>query len=222
MDWETFFRFENQEPYARELHAFLDAEYAAHTVYPPRQKMFQAFRLTPLDKVKVVIIGQDPYHEPQQAMGLSFSVPRGVSVPMSLVNIFKEIEQDLKLELDYSNGDLTGWAKQGVLLLNAYLSVRRSEPLSHRHPAYERFFERVLTLLDDQRTPIVFMLWGSFARGYKRHITSPQHLILECVHPSPLAPNRGGWFGNHHFSQANDFLIKHGRGPILWQNHSDF
>jgi len=220
MTWEHFFKLENKEPYAAELHRFLDAEYREHTVYPPRDKMFEVFRLTPLSKVKVVIIGQDPYHEPNQAMGLSFSVPRGVSIPMSLINIFKEIERDIGLELDYSNGDLSGWAKQGVLLLNAYLSVRRSEPLSHRHDSYERFFEHVLTLLDDQPQPIVFLLWGSFARSYKRHITSPQHLILESVHPSPLAANRGGWFGNKHFSRTNDFLIKHGLAPIIWQNHS--
>ena len=184
--------------------------------------MFSAFKMTPLDKVKVVIVGQDPYHEPAQAMGLSFSVPKGVPLPMSLINIFKEIESDLHIKMDFSCGDLSGWAQQGVLLLNAFLSVRRGQPLSHRHPGYTQFFEHVLGLLNQLEQPIVFLLWGSFARGYRRLLTNPRHFILESVHPSPLAANRGGWFGNHHFSRANEFLSHHNLEPIDWQNSSRF
>lgn len=220
--WDYFFKQEQAQEYTKELQAFLDKEYATHTVYPPRQMMFSAFKMTPLDKVKVVIVGQDPYHEPAQAMGLSFSVPKGVPLPMSLINIFKEIESDLHIKMDFSCGDLSGWAQQGVLLLNAFLSVRRGQPLSHRHPGYTQFFEHVLGLLNQLEQPIVFLLWGSFARGYRRLLTNPRHFILESVHPSPLAANRGGWFGNHHFSRANEFLSRHNLEPIDWQNSSRF
>ena len=214
--WEDFFHQEHREPYSKELRLFLDEEYAQHKVFPPREKMFDAFKKTPLDKVKIVILGQDPYHQPGQAMGLSFSVPSGVPLPMSLQNIYREIEDDLGVAMDQQCGDLSGWARQGVLLLNAFLSVRQGEPLSHRHPGYELFFEHALGLLNNLDRPLVFMLWGSFARGYKRLLTNPHHLILESVHPSPLAANRGGWFGNHHFSQANRFLLQHGLEPIAW------
>lgn len=220
MDWEIFFKYENDKPYARDLHTFLDEEYRLHTVYPPRNLMFQAFRLAPLEDVKVVIIGQDPYHEPGQAMGLSFSVPSGVPLPASLVNIYKEIETDLAIKMDFTAGDLRGWARQGVLLLNAFLSVRRGEPLSHRQAGYDEFFEHVLELLSKQERPLVFMLWGSFARSYKRLLTNRNHLVLEAVHPSPLAANRGGWFGTKHFSRANEFLTKRGVVPIEWRNSS--
>ena len=218
-NWETFFKQENKLDYARNLHAFLDEEYAKHTVYPPRNLLFNAFKLTPLEQVKVIIIGQDPYHEPGQAMGLSFSVPKGVPSPMSLINIYKEIEQDLQVTMNYELGDLTSWARQGVLLLNAYLSVRRSDALSHRHPGYDQFFEHVLHLLNEIDRPLVFMLWGAFARKYKRVLNNSQHLILESVHPSPLAANRGGWFGNKHFSKANAFLKSQGLEQITWQNN---
>ncbi len=218
-NWETFFKQENKLDYARNLHAFLDEEYAKHTVYPPRNLLFNAFKLTPLKQVKVIIIGQDPYHEPGQAMGLSFSVPKGVPSPMSLINIYKEIEQDLQVTMNYELGDLTSWARQGVLLLNAYLSVRRSDALSHRHPGYDQFFEHVLHLLNEIDRPLVFMLWGAFARKYKRVLNNSQHLILESVHPSPLAANRGGWFGNKHFSKANAFLKSQGLEQITWQNN---
>ncbi len=219
-DWDTFFKSENREAYSASLHQFLNEEYAHHTVYPPRPLMFDAFKKTPLDQVKAVIIGQDPYHEPGQAMGLCFSVPKGIPLPMSLINIYKELESDLPIVMDYQSGDLTFWAEQGVLLLNAYLTVRRGEPLSHRHPGYETFFRHVIETLNDSPKPIVFLLWGSFARGYKKHLTNPHHLILEAVHPSPLAANRGGWFGNRHFSRTNAFLIQNGLSPIQWQNRS--
>jgi uracil-DNA glycosylase len=218
--WEQFFKAEQSEQYTKELQTFLDEEYANNTIYPPRQMMFSAFKMTPLDCVKVVILGQDPYHEPSQAMGLSFSVAKGIPLPMSLINIYKEIESDLRVKMDYSCGDLSGWARQGVLLLKAFLSVRRVEPLSHRHPGYVQFFEHVLTILNELEQPIVFLLWGSFARGYRRLLDNPRHLILESVHPSPLAANRGGWFGKRHFSQTNEFLSRHHLEPIDWQNTS--
>jgi len=220
--WDTFFKAEQAKQYTRELQAFLDDEYAKHTIYPPRQMLFAAFKKTPLDKVKVVILGQDPYHQPYQAMGLSFSVPDSVAVPMSLINIYKEIEADLQVKMDFSSGDLSCWATQGVLLLNAFLSVRQGQPLSHRHDGYTQFFEQVLTLLNSLQQPMVFLLWGSFARGYRKLLTNPRHLILESVHPSPLAANRGGWFGNRHFSSTNEFLLRHNIAPINWQNSSRF
>ncbi|MFA5235326.1 MAG: uracil-DNA glycosylase [Bacilli bacterium] len=217
-DWEAFFKGENRQEYSIALHRFLNDEYQQHIVYPPRPLMFNAFKKTPLGQVKVVIIGQDPYHEPGQAMGLSFSVPAGIPLPMSLINIYKELESDLGVAMDYQSGDLTFWAEQGVLLLNAYLSVRKGEPLSHRHPGYETFFEHVIQTLNAAPRPIVFLLWGSFARGYKKYLTNPDHLILEAVHPSPLAANRGGWFGQRHFSKTNAFLERHDTMPIRWQN----
>jgi uracil-DNA glycosylase len=219
-EWEAFFKAENRQEYSIALHQFLNDEYQRQTVYPPRPLMFNAFKKTPLDRVKVVIIGQDPYHEPNQAMGLCFSVPKGIPLPMSLINIYKELETDLGVKMDYQSGDLTFWAEQGVLLLNAYLSVRRGEPLSHRHPGYELFFQHVIEVINESPRPIVFLLWGSFARGYKQFLTNPRHLVLESVHPSPLAANRGGWFGQRHFSKANAFLKQQGVEPVIWQNSS--
>ncbi|MDY0015833.1 MAG: uracil-DNA glycosylase [Bacteroidales bacterium] len=219
-DWNEFFISQRNEAYAKELHAFLDDEYARHTVFPPRHLLFNAFDMTPLDKVRVVMIGQDPYHEVNQAMGLCFSVPKGTPLPPSLMNIYKEIETDLNIKMDYSHGDLSCWARQGVLMLNAYLSVRQSDPLSHRHRGYDEFFKRVISLINSLNQPIVFLLWGSFAKSLKRYLNNPTHLILESVHPSPLAANRGGWFGQHHFSKANGFLNNHGEQPIDWRNSS--
>ncbi len=218
LNWETFLKHEKNFEYARDLQLFLDEEYRNYKIYPPRELLFNAFKITPLTKVKVIIIGQDPYHEPGQAMGLSFSVPDGIPLPMSLINIYKEIEQDIGIKMNFSSGNLTHWAQQGVLLLNAFLTVRQSQPLSHRHAGYIKFFEHVLTYLNSIEQPFVFLLWGSFARSYRRLLTNPHHLILEAVHPSPLAANRGGWFGNRHFSKTNDFLRAKGVMPIRWEN----
>ena len=214
--WNEFFRIIQQKDYSKSLHEFLDREYANYTCYPPRNLVFNAFRLTPLEQVKVVIIGQDPYHEPGQAMGLSFSVPRGIDVPPSLINIYKEIQNEYQIKVDMSSGDLTYLAKQGVLLLNSILSVRAHNPMSHNIKEYEEFFNDVLEVLDGQSQPIVFMLWGASARKFKKYLHNPSHLILESVHPSPLAANRGGWFGNNHFVQANEYLSKNGVKEIKW------
>ena len=216
--WNVFFKTIQEKDYSISLHEFLDKQYRDFTCYPPRELLFNAFRLTPLANVKVVIIGQDPYHEPGQAMGLSFSVPRGIQVPPSLVNIYKEIYNEYKTPIDMKNGDLTYLAKQGVLLLNSLLSVRAHEPMSHNIPEYEQFFSDVLEVLDHQITPIVFMLWGGPAKKYKKYLHNPSHLILESVHPSPLAANRGGWFGNGHFLKANEYLRKNGVNEIKWTN----
>ena len=216
--WNEFFKEIQNEDFCESLNKFLNKEYADYTCYPPRELLFNAFRLTPLDKVKVVIVGQDPYHEPDQAMGLSFSVPKGIRVPPSLVNIYKEIAQEYDCQMNYSSGDLTYLAKQGVLLLNSILSVRAHQPMSHNNEEYKKFLARVLEVLDHQKQPIVFLLWGGPARKLKGYLHNPSHLILECIHPSPLAANHGGWFGNNHFKLANKYLQDNGAMPIKWSN----
>lgn len=217
--WEQFFVSIKNEPYARTIHQFLDDEYRSYVCYPSREKILNAFSLTPLDKVKVVIVGQDPYHEPDQAIGLAFAVPNGVKIPPSLNNILKEIEGEYETEFPYS-GDLTYLAKQGVLLINAILSVRKGEPLSHDIPEYKKFLSDVISLLETKNQPIVYLLWGGNARKLKSYIHNPNHLVLESVHPSPLAANRGGWFGNGHFKKTNEFLVKHKVASIDWVRDS--
>ena len=214
--WNDFFKKIQNEKYSQKLHEFLDSEYQHYICYPPRNLLFNAFRLTPLENVKVVIIGQDPYHEPNQAMGLSFSVPDGIAVPPSLINIYKEIQIEYKMKVDMSSGDLTYLAEQGVLLLNSILSVRAHQPMSHDIEEYDLFFKDVLKVLSEQNQPIVFMLWGASAKKFKKYLFNPNHLILESVHPSPLAANRGGWFGNNHFVKANEYLRKNGAKEIKW------
>ena len=217
--WNEFFKKLQNEEFCLKLNDFLNKEYRDYTCYPPRELLFNAFRLTPLDKVKVVIVGQDPYHEPGQAMGLSFSVPEGIKVPPSLVNIYKEIAQEYNAKMNFSSGDLTYLAKQGVLLLNSILSVRAHQAMSHNTNEYKMFLASVLEVLDKQTTPIVFLLWGGPARKLKGYLHNPSHLILECIHPSPLAANHGGWFGNNHFTEANRYLREHGLSEINWLNN---
>lgn len=214
--WNQFFEIIKETEYSKKLNLFLNKEYGTYECYPPRNLLFNAFRLTKLKDVKVVIIGQDPYHEPGQAMGLCFSVPNSVKVPPSLINIYKEIEMEYGVKMDMNSGDLTYLANQGVLMLNAILSVRAHQALSHNIPEYEMFFHDVLRILDDQMHPIVFLLWGAYARKLKKNLHNPAHLILECAHPSPLSANHGGWFGNCHFKKANQFLIENGSSPIDW------
>ena len=216
--WSEFFKQIQNEEFCEKLNKFLNREYQDYTCYPPRELLFNAFKLTPLDKVKVVIVGQDPYHEPGQAMGLSFSVPRGINVPPSLVNIYKEISDEFNCKMDFSSGDLTYLANQGVLLLNSILSVRAHQAMSHNNEEYKMFLSRVLELLDNQSQPMVFLLWGGPARKLKGYLHNPSHLILECVHPSPLAAIHGGWFGNGHFKKTNEYLCKNGLKEIKWQN----
>ena len=214
--WNDFFKIVQEKDYSKSLNSFLNKEYGSYVCYPPRNLLFNAFKLTPLSEVKVVIIGQDPYHEPGQAMGLSFSVPKGIQVPPSLINIYKEIQNEFKVKVDFTNGDLTYLAKQGVLLLNSILSVRAHSPMSHNIEEYEMFFNDVLEVLDAQNQPMVFLLWGSSARKLKKYLHNPSHLILESVHPSPLSANRGGWFGNNHFVLTNEYLTKNNKTPIEW------
>ncbi len=216
--WNEFFYQLKSKDYIVRLHDFLESEYKNHICYPPRQLLFNAFRLTPLKSVRVVIVGQDPYPNPNQAMGLSFSVPQGVTPPPSLINIYKEIEKEFGMPMNMASGDLTYLAKQGVLLLNSILSVRKQERLSHDTSEYRMFLSDVLSVLNEQEQPIVFMLWGGPARKLKVYLNNPRHLVLEATHPSPLGANQGGWFGCNHFIKANEFLVSNGSKAIVWQN----
>lgn len=213
--WRQHIGAEFEKQYFIDLTNFVRSEYMHTTCYPPGNLIFNAFNLCPFDKVKVVIIGQDPYHEPGQAQGLSFSVNTGVSFPPSLVNIFKEIELDLGTPMPQS-GDLTRWAKQGVLLLNATLTVRAHQAASHQRKGWEEFTDAAIRALNADRNNLVFILWGGYARSKAKLIDRSRHLVLESVHPSPLSANRGGWFGNHHFSRTNAYLIEHNQTPIQW------
>lgn len=215
--WEPFFKSIEEKDYYRSLMTFLDDEYSHKTIYPPRELLFNAFELTSVKNIKVVILGQDPYHNPNQAMGLSFSVPNGEALPPSLQNIFKEIENDLKIKMT-KNGDLSYLAKQGVFLVNAYLTVEAHKPLSHKRNEYDLLMKDLFEYLNNLNQPIVFMLWGGFAKKYRRYLNNPNHLILESNHPSPLSANRGGWFNLHQFSTCNAYLIKHNVSPIDWRN----
>lgn len=213
--WKSRLKGEFDKPYFANLAALVRQEYSQYTCYPPGRLIFNAFNLCPFEKVKVVIIGQDPYHEPGQAMGLSFSVPEQVMMPPSLINIFKEIQNDLGKPMPVS-GDLTRWAQQGVLLLNATLTVRAHMAASHQRKGWEEFTDAAIKVLNQEREHLVFILWGGYARSKAYLIDRSRHLILQSVHPSPLSANRGGWFGNHHFSQANAYLTQHGLEPIDW------
>ncbi|MDD7318577.1 MAG: uracil-DNA glycosylase [Prevotella sp.] len=206
---------EFDKPYFAKLADFVRSEYSSAVCYPPGPEIFNAFNLCPFDKVKVVIIGQDPYHEPGQAEGLCFSVKEGVMPPPSLVNIFREIEGDLGVKMP-ANGSLRRWARQGVLLLNATLTVRAHQAASHQRRGWEEFTDACIRALSRRRRNVVYMLWGGFARS-KAQLIDPQHnLVLQSVHPSPLSANRGGWFGNHHFSRCNDYLRSQGIEEIAW------
>lgn len=213
--WRRHIGAEFEKPYFARLTEFVRSEYASTKCYPPGNLIFNAFNLCPFDKVKAVIIGQDPYHEPGQAHGLSFSVNDGVPFPPSLVNIFKEIENDTGTPVP-SSGNLTRWAEQGVLLLNATLTVRAHQAASHQRKGWEEFTDAAIQALSRDRNHIVFILWGGYARSKARLIDASRHLILQSVHPSPLSANRGGWFGNHHFSLCNSYLEANGMTPIRW------
>ena len=213
--WREHIGAEFEKPYFSALTDFVRHEYTTTTCYPPGSLIFNAFNLCPFDRVKVVIIGQDPYHEPGQAQGLSFSVPEGVPFPPSLQNIFKEIQLDLGKPMP-PTGDLTRWAEQGVLLLNATLTVRAHQAASHQRHGWEQFTDAAIRALNTERENLVFILWGGYARSKAQLIDCSRHLVLESVHPSPLSANRGGWFGNHHFSQCNAYLREHGEQEIDW------
>lgn len=213
--WREHIGAEFEKPYFSALTDFVRHEYTTTTCYPPGSLIFNAFNLCPFDRVKVVIIGQDPYHEPGQAQGLSFSVPEGVPFPPSLQNIFKEIQLDLGKPMP-PTGDLTRWAEQGVLLLNATLTVRAHQAASHQRHGWELFTDAAIRALNAERENLVFILWGGYARSKAQLIDRSRHLVLESIHPSPLSANRGGWFGNHHFSQCNAYLREHGEQEIDW------
>ena len=211
--WKQYLNAEFDKEYFANLTKLVRQEYQNHQCFPPGRQVFNAFNLCPFNDVKVVIIGQDPYHEPGQAMGLSFSVPVGTTIPPSLVNIFKEIQQDLGNPIP-QDGDLTRWSKQGVLLLNATLTVRAHEANSHQKLGWNQFTDAAIKALSDHCQGLVYMLWGGYARS-KRYLINQQHnLVLESVHPSPLSANRGGWFGQHQFSRCNAYLESKGIAPI--------
>ncbi|MGN1259655.1 MAG: uracil-DNA glycosylase [Alloprevotella sp.] len=212
--WAARLQTEFDAPYFRELTDFVRAEYQAGPCYPPGPKIFNAFNLCPFDRVKVVLLGQDPYHEPGQAEGLCFSVADGVPFPPSLRNIFSEIEADLSRPVPTS-GSLRRWAEQGVLLLNATLTVRAHQAGSHQGHGWERFTDTVIARLSAEREHLVFILWGSYAQRKGAVVDTSRHLVLKSAHPSPLSAYRG-FFGNHHFTLANDYLIRHGLTPISW------
>jgi uracil-DNA glycosylase len=212
--WYRVLQPQFDAPYFSDLKTFLVSEKRQYTVYPPGPLIFNAFNLTPFDKVKVVILGQDPYHGPMQAHGLSFSVPDGVPFPPSLNNIFKELHDDLGIVIPRS-GNLEKWAREGVLLLNASLTVRAGQAASHSHHGWEQFTDAAIRALSEQREHIVFILWGNYAIAKQSLIDSNKHLILKSVHPSPLSASRG-FFGCHHFSKANHYLENNGITPIDW------
>ncbi|SEV96035.1 Uracil-DNA glycosylase [Prevotella aff. ruminicola Tc2-24] len=213
--WKQHLLGEFDKDYFVGLTNSVRAEYNQYTCYPPGKLIFNAFNLCPFDKVKVVIIGQDPYHEPGQAHGLSFSVQDGIMFPPSLQNIFKEIQADLGTPIPMS-GNLTRWAEQGVLLLNASLTVRAHQANSHSTLGWQKFTDAAIQALATQREHLVYMLWGGYARSKAYMIDKNSNLVLESVHPSPLSANRGGWFGQHQFSRCNAYLEKNGKTPIIW------
>ena len=212
--WKQHIGAEFDKQYFVDLTSFVRQEYMHTTCYPPAKLIFNAFNLCPFDKVKVVIIGQDPYHEPGQAQGLCFSVNDGVQFPPSLVNIFKEIENDCGTPVPPS-GNLTRWAEQGVLLLNATLTVRAHQAGSHQRRGWEEFTDAAIKALSRDREHLVFILWGSYAQGKAAFIDQSKHLVLKSAHPSPLSAYRG-FFGNRHFSRTNEYLVQNGEEPVKW------
>lgn len=214
-DWTGFLKEEFAKPYYRSLSSFIKDEYAGARVYPPKDEIFEAFRYTSRSQVKVLILGQDPYHEEHQAHGLCFSVQPGTEIPPSLENIYKELEQDCGCYVP-DNGYLVKWAEQGVLLLNTVLTVRAHQANSHQNKGWEQFTDAVIRAVNEEDRPVVYMLWGKPAQSKIPMLTNPKHLILTAPHPSPLSAYRG-FFGCRHFSKANEFLRKNGETPIDWQ-----
>lgn len=213
--WKTQLHTEFEQTYFSALTNFVKKEYTQHTCYPKGSEIFAAFEHSPFDKTQVVIIGQDPYHGPGQANGLCFSVKDGVPHPPSLINIFKEIESDIGTPYPKS-GNLERWADQGVLLLNATLTVRAHQPGSHQNKGWEIFTDAVIQKLSEEKEGLVFLLWGGFAKNKATLIDRSKHAILTSGHPSPLSANRGYWFGNKHFSKTNEILVQKGKSPIHW------
>ena len=214
-EWDKLLEEEFSSTSYLNLRQFLKEEYFTKTIYPDMNNIFNSMKLTPFNDIKVVILGQDPYHEEGQAMGLSFSVPRGTELPPSLQNIFKEIKSEFNLEKDIKCGDLTCWAKQGVLLLNTVLTVRAHQANSHKGKGWEEFTDGIIKKISEKRENVVFLLWGANARSKRELIDKGKHLVLECAHPSPLSAYNG-FFKCNHFIKANEYLIKHNKIPISW------
>jgi uracil-DNA glycosylase len=215
-DWLPYLKGEFGKPYYKDLYEFVKKEYSEHVIYPPSDQIFTAFHLTPLSKVKVLILGQDPYHEPNQAHGLSFSVPvTQKKIPPSLQNIYKELQDEMGCYIP-NNGYLEKWARQGVMMLNTVLTVRAGEANSHKDKGWEQFTNAVIRVLNEQDRPIVYMLWGSPAQKKASMLNNPKHLILKAVHPSPLSAYRG-FFGCGHFLKCNQFLEENGLDKVDWQ-----
>ena len=214
-DWDQILENEFKKDYFYNLLKFVQGEYARKTIYPPKKEVFKAFRYTPYKNLKVVILGQDPYHGEGEAEGLSFSVKDGIRKPPSLQNIFKELHNDLGYDIPKS-GSLVPWAKQGVLLLNTVLTVIKDQAASHKDIGWETFTDEVIKIINQKQDPVVFILWGGFARSKKKLITNPKHFIVESAHPSPLSAYNG-FFGSKPFSKTNEFLIKNNIEPINWQ-----
>ncbi|GAB1855666.1 uracil-DNA glycosylase [Flavobacteriaceae bacterium MHTCC 0001] len=213
--WKPLLKEEFEKSYFKDLVDFVKTEYKTHTCFPPGSAIFNAFNHCPFENVNVVIIGQDPYHGPGQANGLCFSVKDGMVHPPSLINIFKEIENDLGIPYPKS-GDLSRWAKQGVLLLNATLTVRAHQAGSHQKKGWETFTDAIIQIISEQKEKVIFLLWGGYAKQKQRLIATDKHFILNSGHPSPLSANRGYWFGNKHFSRTNLLLKEHNKKTIEW------
>jgi len=214
-DWKKLLAPEMEKPYFNELVSFVEEQYATHQCFPEKEKIFNALNQCDFKNIKVVILGQDPYHKPNLANGLCFSVNSAMAIPASLKNIYKEIENDLKVSAP-NHGDLTAWAKQGVLLLNATLTVQIHKAGSHQKKGWEKFTDQIIKLISDQKENVVFMLWGGYARIKGAKINNSKHLVLETGHPSPLSANRGFWFNNNHFSNCNSYLKKYNKQTIKW------
>jgi uracil-DNA glycosylase len=213
-EWDNHLKNLFESNNYKDLREFLKEEYSSHVVYPSMYDIFNALKSVSLEDIKVVLIGQDPYHEPGQAMGLSFSVPKGEKIPPSLVNIYKELNSELGIPIK-NHGDLTGWANQGVLLLNSVLTVRAHHANSHKNKGWEEFTDGIISLISEKRENVVFFLWGANARAKKNLIDTKKHLVLECAHPSPLSAYNG-FFGCGHFIKANEYLKQYGKQQIDW------
>ena len=213
-EWDEILSEEFNSPEYLALREFLKSEYSSRTIYPPMYDIFNSMKITPFNDVKVVLLGQDPYHNEGQAMGLSFSVPKGIDKPPSLVNMFKELVAETGCATPNS-GDLTGWAKQGVLLLNTVLTVRAHQANSHKGRGWEKFTDSVIKKISNKKDNVVFLLWGGNARSKKPLIDTTRHLVLECAHPSPLSAYNG-FFGCGHYLKTNEYLIAHGKTPVDW------
>ena len=214
--WKEFIASESLKDYYKQLKDVVDNDYNNEVIYPPKDLIFNAFKCCPLDKVKVIILGQDPYHGENQAHGLSFSVNKGIGLPPSLRNIYGELQTDVNF-FNPGHGDLTEWAKQGILLLNDVLTVKALQAGSHQKLGWEKFTENVISFLSSNKQDLVFMLWGNHALKKGKNIDRSKHLVLESGHPSPMSANQGKWFGNKHFSQANTYLKSKNKDIIVWQ-----